>query len=102
MARTLLFLLLPFSPKCKKRCSDFNVTSILNINRKRRKVNLVGDVHLFKILREEDSKVQLSALVYLVRIPDSHSGGPGSIPGRGIFVFYLNKKYSFNVKFYVF
>jgi hypothetical protein len=26
-----------------------------------------------------------SALVYLVRISDSHSDGPGSIPGRGTF-----------------
>ena len=28
---------------------------------------------------------QGSALVYMVRIPDSHSGGPGSIPGCGTF-----------------
>ena len=30
-----------------------------------------------------------SALVYMVRIPDSHSGGPGSIPGCGIFLSFL-------------
>lgn len=30
-----------------------------------------------------------SALVYMVRIPDSHSGGPGSIPGCGTFLFLI-------------
>ena len=29
-----------------------------------------------------------SVLVYMVRIPDSHSGGPGSIPGYGT-IFYF-------------
>ena len=28
-----------------------------------------------------------SALVYMVRISDSHSDGPGSIPGCGTFLF---------------
>jgi hypothetical protein len=30
-----------------------------------------------------------SALVYTVRIPGFHPGGPGSIPGCGIFLFSL-------------
>ncbi len=36
-----------------------------------------------------------SALVYMVRIPDSHSGGPGSIPGCGTFF-----SFTFLIPFY--
>ena len=41
----------------------------------------------------------LSALVYMVRIPGFHPGGPGSIPGCGIFVIIFNLMY-FNIKNY--
>ena len=42
------------------------------------------------------AKDQQSALVYMVRIPGFHPGGPGSIPGCGTFLYnkaiYLKKK----------
>lgn len=43
-----------------------------------------------------------SALVYMVRIPGFHPGGPGSIPGCGTFLIILtnNKEYSISIRFF--
>ncbi len=47
-----------------------------------------------KILESKVVKMNMisraSALVYTVRIPGFHPGGPGSIPGCGIFLFLIN------------
>jgi hypothetical protein len=47
--------------------------------------DLVEEFGLF--VSSDPKKASYSALVYTVRIPGFHPGGPGSIPGCGIFLF---------------
>lgn len=46
--------------------------------------------HIIHVLVEDFSVNDMnSVLVYMVRIPGSHPGGPGSIPGYGTFFYFM-------------
>ena len=69
---------------CNYLFLNFLTQTFLYIINSSKKTHEVG---LFDNFKKETNSY--SALVYMVRIPGFHPGGPGSIPGCGIFFILL-------------